>query len=77
MRALIFVSDSLGELCIDALSTPRSTRIRRMGMSLEGQRGVQYCEVTLGCFIIQILKFWPYEMHEERTTVAISAVFTL
>jgi len=23
-----------------------------MGMSLEGQRGVQFCEVTLGCFII-------------------------
>ena len=52
MRALIFVSDSLGELCIDALSTPRSVLIRRMGMSLEGQRGVQFCEVTLGCFII-------------------------
>ena len=52
VRALIFVSDSLGELCIDALSTPRSVLIRRMGMSLEGQRGVQFCEVTLGCFII-------------------------
>ena len=77
MRALIFVSDSLGELCIDALSTPRSTRIRRMGMSLEGQRGVQFCEVTLGCFIISNSKVWPHEMHEERTTVAISAIFTI
>ena len=52
VRALIFVSDSLGELCIDALSTPRSVLIRRMGMSLEGQRGIQSWDVTLGYFII-------------------------
>ena len=55
VRALIFVSDSLGELCIDALSTPRSARIGRIGISLEGQRGVQSCDVNVGYFII--LKF--------------------
>jgi hypothetical protein len=81
VRALIFVSDSLGELCIVALSTPRSVLIRRIGMSLEGQRGVQFCEVTLGCFIISnsnVLASWnAWRAHYCRYFSCIYAVISL